>query len=225
MKLVVAGASGFVATEIIRQCLQLPKISKVIALARRPVSAPPDLSATADASKLQSVVIGDYDVYPEEVKAQLAGVDACIWYGASMAWLIPLVYGWVVVYLYRTPFKRNIRATGASSSLACLSPLYRSLILTPLPFIRTVAITPSKARALPFEQVRRVCHDYTLLGLETLFAASKQGGREKSNNTQPFRFLYMSGAATERDQGKTPRWEPRYCLMRVSHSLPYTLPL
>ncbi len=80
MKLVVAGASGFVATEIIRQCLESPKISSVIALARRPVSAPPDLSATADASKLQSVVISDYDVYPEEVKAQLAGVDACIWY-------------------------------------------------------------------------------------------------------------------------------------------------
>lgn len=91
MKLVVAGASGFVATEIIRQCLESPKISSVVALARRPVSTPPNLSATADASKLQGVVIGNYDVYPEEVKAQLAGVDACIWY-ASVAWRFPIVF-------------------------------------------------------------------------------------------------------------------------------------
>lgn len=83
------------------------------------------------------------------------------------------------------------------------------------PLNRTVAITPRKARGLEFEQVRRVCHDYTLLGLETLFAAYKEG-RDGNNNTQPFRFLYMSGVATERDQAKTPKWEPQYCLMRVS---------
>lgn len=80
MKLVVAGASGFVATEIIRQCLESPKIFRVIALARRPVPAPPNLSSAADPSKLRSVVVVDYDVYSDEAKAQLAGIDACIWY-------------------------------------------------------------------------------------------------------------------------------------------------
>lgn len=81
------------------------------------------------------------------------------------------------------------------------------------PMIRTVALTPTKARGLEFEQVRRVCHDYTLIGLEALFAAYKEG---RNGNTQPFRFLYMSGFGSERDQTKTPSWEPRYCLMRVS---------
>lgn len=36
----------------------------------------------------------------------------------------------------------------------------------------------------------------------------------------PFRFLYMSGAAAERDQAKKPDWMPEYAWMRVS-----TLPL
>ena len=80
MKLIVAGASGFVATEIIRQALGIPAITSVIALARRPVATPTNLDSGADASKLRSVVIKDYGVYPEDVKAQLGEADACIWY-------------------------------------------------------------------------------------------------------------------------------------------------
>ena len=80
MKLVVAGSSGFVASEVIRQSLSIPKITSVLALARRPVSAPSNLPKDADPSKLQSVVLDDYGSYPEEVKTQLAGADACIWY-------------------------------------------------------------------------------------------------------------------------------------------------
>lgn len=33
---------------------------------------------------------------------------------------------------------------------------------------------------------------------------------------RPFRFLYMSGFAVERDQTKTPTFYPEYTLMRVS---------
>lgn len=79
MKLVIAGATGFVATELIRQSLSIPKITSVIALARRPVSTPSNLSPTADASKLHSVIIQDYGSYPDDVIKQLAGAEACIW--------------------------------------------------------------------------------------------------------------------------------------------------
>lgn len=44
-----------------------------------------------------------------------------------------------------------------------------------------------------------------------MFNAHKEGGSDA-----PFRFLYMSGVASERDQSKTPKWKPEYCLMRVS---------
>ena len=80
MKLIVTGATGFVGTEVIRQSLKNPKITSVIALARRPVALPSNLDQDADSSKLQSVTIEDYDVYPEEVKKHFAGADACIWY-------------------------------------------------------------------------------------------------------------------------------------------------
>jgi uncharacterized protein YbjT (DUF2867 family) len=78
MKLIIAGATGFVAEELIRQSLRHPDIKSVVALARRPVAAPP--GAGADGSKLKSVVVKDCDDYPEEVRRELAGADACIWY-------------------------------------------------------------------------------------------------------------------------------------------------
>ena len=80
MKLVIAGATGFVATELIRQSLSNPKITSVIALARRLVSTPSNLGPNADSSKLRSVLVENYGSYPDDVIEQLAGVDACIWY-------------------------------------------------------------------------------------------------------------------------------------------------
>jgi N-acetyl-gamma-glutamylphosphate reductase len=80
MKLIIAGASGYVATEVIRRSLSLPQITSVIAVARRSVSAPDNLYPEADISKLHSAVIKEYDEYPEDVKKQFADADACIWY-------------------------------------------------------------------------------------------------------------------------------------------------
>jgi len=83
MQLIIAGASGYLATEVVRQALSLPKITSVIALARRQVSAPDNLGPGADVSKLRSVVVKDYDEYPEDVKKQFAKADGCIWYSSS----------------------------------------------------------------------------------------------------------------------------------------------
>lgn len=79
MQLIVAGASGFLGRELIRQSLYLPTITSVIALARRQVTPPEGLGADADPSKLRSVVIKDYDEFPDEVLKQLTNADACIW--------------------------------------------------------------------------------------------------------------------------------------------------
>ncbi|KAJ5816267.1 hypothetical protein N7447_008500 [Penicillium robsamsonii] len=75
MKLIIAGASGLLGTEILRQSLQMREITRVVALARRPVQ----LDEGTDSSKLKSVVIRDYGEYPDSVKAEFAGADACIW--------------------------------------------------------------------------------------------------------------------------------------------------
>lgn len=75
MKLIVAGATGLLGTEIIRQTLHIPEITEVIALARKPIT----LDEGSDSSKIKSVIIQDYGEYPDDVKAEFAGADACIW--------------------------------------------------------------------------------------------------------------------------------------------------
>ncbi|KIM96698.1 hypothetical protein OIDMADRAFT_131398 [Oidiodendron maius Zn] len=148
MKLIVAGATGFVGKEVIRLSLKRPDITTVIALSRTPVS--PVLEDGTDVSKLRNVIIKDYGDYPDSVKNDLAGADACIW---------------------------------------------------------TVAITPTKSKGMDFKEVKRVCQDCPVTGLRTMHEAGAN---------VPFRFIYMSGSAAERDPTKTPAFLPEYLLMRVS---------
>ncbi|KAI1780703.1 putative nucleoside-diphosphate-sugar epimerase [Hypoxylon cercidicola] len=79
MKLIVSGATGFVAREVIRQSLGRREITSVIALARKPVSIPENLEDEADSSKLKSVIVQDYDCYSEDAMNEFAGAAACIW--------------------------------------------------------------------------------------------------------------------------------------------------
>ncbi|OOG00093.1 hypothetical protein ASPCADRAFT_203986 [Aspergillus carbonarius ITEM 5010] len=74
MKLIITGATGLLGTELIRQSLQNNKITQVIALARKPIQID-----HVNSSKLKSVVIRDYGEYPDDVKAEFVGADACIW--------------------------------------------------------------------------------------------------------------------------------------------------
>lgn len=75
MKLIVSGATGYLATEVLRQSLARPEITSVVALSRRPVSAPEGL----DASKLKNVILKDFNSYSEEDKKELSGANGCIW--------------------------------------------------------------------------------------------------------------------------------------------------
>ncbi|KAH6611019.1 hypothetical protein Trco_001039 [Trichoderma cornu-damae] len=71
-----------------------------------------------------------------------------------------------------------------------------------------MAVTPSKSRTVAWEEVRKVCLDYTVAGLETL-------SRLPRNNTaNPLRFIYISGVKSERDQTKKPLLLGDYCLLR-----------
>jgi uncharacterized protein YbjT (DUF2867 family) len=76
MKLIVAGSTGFVGREVIRQSLIRPDITQVIALSRSPLEQPEN---GVDASKLRNVIIKDYGDYPDSVRKEFVGADACIW--------------------------------------------------------------------------------------------------------------------------------------------------
>ncbi|KFA66239.1 hypothetical protein S40285_05115 [Stachybotrys chlorohalonatus IBT 40285] len=75
MKLIISGGSGYVATELIRQSLSLPQITSLVVLTRRPITAPDH----ANAGKLKQVLIEDYARYPENIRKELSGANACIW--------------------------------------------------------------------------------------------------------------------------------------------------
>ncbi|OIW28213.1 NAD(P)-binding protein [Coniochaeta ligniaria NRRL 30616] len=79
MKLIITGASGYVGQELVRQSLKRPEITTVVALSRKPVSAHGDVAGDSNAAKLRSVVIEDYGEYPENVRKEFEGADACIW--------------------------------------------------------------------------------------------------------------------------------------------------
>lgn len=80
MKLIVAGSTGFVATEVIRQALSHPAVTSIMALGRRETAVPPNTQPGADPKKLTSVICEDFQNYSQSVKGQLSGADACIWY-------------------------------------------------------------------------------------------------------------------------------------------------
>lgn len=77
MKLIIAGASGYVGQEVVRQSLKRPDVTSVIALSRKPISPPAD--AGTDASKLKTVTVPSYEEYPEDARKEFAGTDAVIW--------------------------------------------------------------------------------------------------------------------------------------------------
>jgi uncharacterized protein YbjT (DUF2867 family) len=79
MKLIVAGATGFVATEVIRQALFNRSITSLVALARRPTPLPETIAPDSDTQKFKSVVCDDFSNYSEAVKAEVTGADAVIW--------------------------------------------------------------------------------------------------------------------------------------------------
>ncbi|KAJ5358909.1 uncharacterized protein N7496_011322, partial [Penicillium cataractarum] len=75
MKIIVAGATGLVGSEIIRQCLDNNAVTEVIALARNPIQ----IDENTNSSKLKILLIEDYGHYPDHIKAEFVGADACIW--------------------------------------------------------------------------------------------------------------------------------------------------
>lgn len=77
MKLVIGGSSGFVGAELVRQALSNPAITSVVGLSRRETPVPAD--ANANAAKLKSIVVEDFENYSDSVKKELEDVDAFIW--------------------------------------------------------------------------------------------------------------------------------------------------
>lgn len=182
MKIIVAGSTGFVATEVIRQSLSNPAVTSIVALGRRSTAVPQNAGPRADVSKLKPVVCDDFENYSESVKEELAEADACIWY--------------TIIF--------------AACPLSCLVTCNRMVaIASLLMYNRLLAVTPSKSKGMPFAEVRKICLDYTLTGIETIAQLPRDSA------SKPLRFIYTSGAKAQRDQSQKPWILGDLLLMRV----------
>jgi len=77
-----------------------------------------------------------------------------------------------------------------------------------LQFFRSLAVTPSQSRTMKFSEVTAICHDYTINGIHNMIEVANK----------PFRFVYVSGVLTERDQNKILPQMGEYLHLRVSPS-------
>jgi dihydrodipicolinate reductase len=73
-KIVLSGVTGRIGKQILDQAVRNPTITSVIALSRRPL---PDL---AHHDKVKVLLMPDFTDYSNDVVAELAGADGCIWY-------------------------------------------------------------------------------------------------------------------------------------------------
>jgi hypothetical protein len=132
MKLIVVGATGFVAREVIRQSLLMREVTSVIALSRKPIT----IGSSAESSKLKTVIVDDYDCYPEEVKKEFADANACIWYLLHLR----LLHNWAVLTNI-TPSKSKsfdfveVRRVCQESTLAGLKAMHEASQSRPFRFV------------------------------------------------------------------------------------------
>jgi uncharacterized protein YbjT (DUF2867 family) len=74
MKIILTGATGLVGGETLKCAVDHPAVSEIVVLTRR------DLSPEQTASpKVKTVVLSDFETYPDELLSQVAGAEACIW--------------------------------------------------------------------------------------------------------------------------------------------------
>ncbi|KAK6362645.1 hypothetical protein TWF730_000100 [Orbilia blumenaviensis] len=74
MKVIVTGPTGFLGAEILRQCVASPKITSIIAIARRDLA--PEWQAE---QKITTLKVNDFGTYSEQDLEVLKGAEGCFW--------------------------------------------------------------------------------------------------------------------------------------------------
>ncbi|PSR83816.1 hypothetical protein BD289DRAFT_435240 [Coniella lustricola] len=79
MKLIIAGSTGFVGTELVRQALLHPRITSVVALGRRETCIPAGVNSEDAKKKLIPIVSQDFGQHSDATKKVFEGAGAVIW--------------------------------------------------------------------------------------------------------------------------------------------------
>jgi thioester reductase-like protein len=76
MKVILTGATGFIGSHILTECLASSDITSVIILTRRALE---NNAAVKDNPKVTEIIHEDFSQYPPSLLEQLKGAEACIW--------------------------------------------------------------------------------------------------------------------------------------------------
>lgn len=125
MKIVIAGSTGYLGQELVKQALSNPKITTVIGLSRRETQPPSqeELYPQSDISKLRSVIVKDLNSdwgKDENVKKELDGVDAAIWYASSHLTLSDTDFEKIGQLQSRLPKHKPVHGTKSRKSVVTM---------------------------------------------------------------------------------------------------------
>lgn len=73
MKVIITGATGYVGSTVLSQCIADPSISKIFVLSRRPLDGDCD-------AKVEIIIHEDWFSYPPELVRRMEGAAGCLWY-------------------------------------------------------------------------------------------------------------------------------------------------
>ncbi|CEL06828.1 hypothetical protein ASPCAL10000 [Aspergillus calidoustus] len=74
MKIILAGTTGFVGTEVLAQALANPRITSLVVLSRKPLP-----QSITENQKVTVKILDDLLTYPDSLLEELAGAEGCIW--------------------------------------------------------------------------------------------------------------------------------------------------
>lgn len=74
MKVILAGSTGLIGSEVLSHLIQNKNITSIIILSRRPL---PEIAARD--SRIKVIVLSNFLVYEEEVRNELSGARAVLW--------------------------------------------------------------------------------------------------------------------------------------------------
>lgn len=74
MRIIIAGATGFVGGAVVRQAIANERITHAFVLTRKPLH-----EDIAKSPKVTIIQHNDFSAYPPELLEQLAGAEGCVW--------------------------------------------------------------------------------------------------------------------------------------------------
>lgn len=73
MKVILTGATGYIGSGVLEQCLKNPEITSIIVLSRK------ELPEKLNHPKIKVVIVKDFGNYSQDVIQQLQDAEACLW--------------------------------------------------------------------------------------------------------------------------------------------------